>query len=126
MTDTQTTGHEVAKLDRYKLETTFHDDTKSVVHTTYQAGLSSGQRGVAVRTTWTEKEEIGSGGFGYVTLQGDPTGKLRAVKELYRGKGQGAVDYVMELKAMSKVADVRFRLAPVRLERRETDKDLPA
>lgn len=92
-----------SKLDHYKLETTFHAD-QTVTHTTYKADLAAGERKTAVRTKWTEKRKLGSGGFGIVVLQESESGQLRAVKKLPQGLGK--IDYSREVKVLSKVADV--------------------
>lgn len=97
------TTSRTAKLDRYKLETAFHAD-HSVTHTTYKTDLAARQRKTAVRTKWTEKRKLGSGGFGIVVLQEAEGGQLRAVKKLPQGLGK--IDYSRELKVLSKVADV--------------------
>lgn len=57
----------------------------------------------ALETRWTDGKEIGSGGFGSVTLQKDAGGSLRAVKRLFTRPG---IDYSMELKALSVLSNV--------------------
>lgn len=93
-----------SKVDLTRLESTFYDRDACVVHTTYGTDLSSGKRNVASETRWAEKKELGSGGFGSVTLQEGSAGQLRAVKQMLRGGG--GVDYMMELKSLTKVLDV--------------------
>lgn len=98
----------MSKIDRYKLETTFH--TGSVTHTTYKTDLATGQRKTPVQTTWTDQGTLGSGGFGVVALQrADVSGQLRAVKKIM--KGLGHIDYSRELKVLSKAANVHTPLS---------------
>lgn len=63
------------KIDLYKLDSVFHEDT--VVHST---GLVAGTR-VPLKTTWKREKLLGSGAFGSVWREKeDESGKLRAVK----------------------------------------------
>lgn len=94
-----------AKIERYKLQTVFHDDDTAVVHTTYKTDLSARKRRATVETRWAEKRVLGSGGFGCVILQEDAGGKCRAVKRMEKKE---EVDCFMELKALIKVLDVRI------------------
>lgn len=93
----------MSRLDRYKLESTFGDD--SVVHTTYRTDLKTRERNTAVQTKWTDGRTLGSGGFGIVLIQQTDGGELRAVKKIM--KGFGNVDYSRELLVLTKVAHVR-------------------
>lgn len=103
------------KRERHRLDTVFHDDA-SVVHTTYRTNLQSRERRVAVKTTWSEKGELGAGG--YVTLQQDVArGQLRAVKRMMHGKG---IDYNMQLVALAEVSDVGISTVPWKFARGAT------
>lgn len=91
----------MTKVDRYKLESTFHNG--DVTNTRYTADLLAGLRKTAVKTTWADVKPIGSGGFGTVTLQKEEYGhQLRAVKRV--AKGYSGI--VNELKVMCKIVDV--------------------
>lgn len=92
-------------LDRHKLETTFYDD--HVVHKTYITNLATRQRRVPVKSKWTEKRLISSGGFGIVALEEDEKGQLRAVKRYSQGLRN--VNHTQELKQLVDLKEVCFR-----------------
>lgn len=101
-----TTTARASKLDRYKLETTFHAD-HSITHTTFKTDLAAQERKIVIQTKWIAKKLLGSGGFGIVILQEAEGGQLRAVKKMPQGLGK--TDYSRELNVLSKVADVCIR-----------------
>ncbi|KAH8149544.1 uncharacterized protein LAJ45_06172 [Morchella importuna] len=90
------------KLERYKLQTEFSPDGRSIEHTTYKSSLESGVRRVVVKTRWYEARQLGFGGNGVVFLQRNDDGQYRAVKRMYKEKG---VSFRMELKALTKSLD---------------------
>jgi hypothetical protein len=93
-------------IERYKLQTEFSPGRSSVVHTTviYKSSPVSGaRRAVEVKTPWRETRELGSGGFGVVSLQRTADGQCRAVKRVLRG---GGVSSRTELMALSMALDV--------------------
>lgn len=92
-----------SKLDRFKLETSFANG--GVTHTTYTTDIAAGHRRAPVKTTWSDKKTLGSGGFGVVILQEAAGGHLRAVKKIYTGTGK--MDFSREVSVMAKVAHVR-------------------
>lgn len=62
---------------------------------------------VASSAKWVEKKWLGSGGYGIVTLQEkEGGGQLRAVKKVAREMGKA--NRSQELKALSKLMDVRI------------------
>lgn len=95
-------------IERYKLQTEFSPGRSSVVHTTviYKSSPVSGAlRAVEVKKPWRETRELGSGGYGVVSLQLSADGQCRAVKRIHRVSG---VSSKAELMALSMALDVSF------------------
>lgn len=90
-----------------KLETNFPDDTVTQ-HIHYVSDMKTQRRRVRKEARWTVVRKLAAGSFGQVWLQqcteGDDVGKLRAVKEISRGREeqQPDIDYQRELEAIAK------------------------
>lgn len=75
----------MVRFTRFKLETTFLDDT-TVVHTTHKSDTRLRQRKVPIKTTWVRETVLGHGAFGVVWREREKAGvgltggELRAVK----------------------------------------------
>ncbi|KAI5844073.1 kinase-like domain-containing protein, partial [Morchella snyderi] len=101
-------------IERYKLQAEFSPGRSSVVHTTVihrSSPVSGARRAVEVRTPWRDTRELGSGGFGVVSLQRTADGQCRAVKRVLRRGGVGARTELI-LMALSMVLDVSPRPFP--------------
>lgn len=93
----------MARLDKYKLETEFHDDY--VTSPTYEWNLSEKRQSGLLK--WKREKVLGSGAFGTVWLEKEETdGRLRAVKILRQGDVVGT-GFSQELLALITLMDVR-------------------
>lgn len=93
----------MAKLNKYKLETEFHD--KYVVSPAYEWNLS--ERRPSGFWKWKQEKILGSGAFGTVHLKKEQNeGQLRAVK-IIRRHDVGGTGFTQELLALITLMDVR-------------------
>ncbi|CAH0048914.1 unnamed protein product [Clonostachys solani] len=91
-----------------KLETIIASNGSVVRHISYVSNPRMRQRRMKKEETWRRRKKLGSGSFGCVWLEerldGDDTGRLRAVKEITKNREgkRSEIDYNRELEAIAK------------------------
>jgi hypothetical protein len=89
-------------LDDYKLDTTWGQDTRYVVHTSFERDRRHGGRKVRVENKWFRQRELGVGSCGTVHLETTEDGHERAVKRVRKSlAARLRIDYRRELAAIS-------------------------
>lgn len=97
-------SNNLARLDRYKLDSIFTDT--NVTHRMIKSDILTGSRRIEVLTTWVQERELGAGSFGEVSLQRElVSGELRAVKSIDKRRWR-----VHEMDALIDLQDVRMML----------------
>ncbi|CAG9937247.1 unnamed protein product [Clonostachys rosea f. rosea IK726] len=97
-----------------KLETIIASNGSVVRHISYISNPRMRQRRMKKEETWRRRKKLGSGSFGCVWLEerldGDGTGRLRAVKEITKSReGKGSrIDYNRELEAIAKFSHSKY------------------
>lgn len=84
-----------------------------VIQTVYISNPTAGGRRTQEREKWQRNKKLGQGGFGVVWREkctaGPSPGKLRAVKEIYKGTIKVIPNYYKELEAMAKFSQEKVR-----------------
>ncbi|CAI6089793.1 unnamed protein product [Clonostachys chloroleuca] len=97
-----------------KLETIIASNGSVVRHISYVSNPRMRQRRMKKEETWRRQKKLGSGSFGCVWLEerldGDDTGRLRAVKEITKSREgkRSEIDYNRELEAIAKFSHSKY------------------
>ncbi|CAH0033640.1 unnamed protein product [Clonostachys rhizophaga] len=97
-----------------KLETIIASNASVVRHISYVSNPRMRQRRLKKEETWRRRKKLGSGSFGCVWLEerldGDDTGRLRAVKEITKSREgkRSEIDYNRELEAIAKFSHSKY------------------
>ncbi|PQE06561.1 camk kinase protein [Rutstroemia sp. NJR-2017a WRK4] len=106
------TSDDFRDLDDWKLETSFEDNPRCFVHTSYGADRASGINERAIVERWIPNPEpLGKGASGIIWLHRESSSdkKMRAVKQVSKFEmKRDNIDYKRELLALTKFSGKKF------------------